>query len=200
MCCNEKYLNELKAFNDLFDYLNETFFESALSKPVITIQANRKPNTLGWCTGYNAWQSGEEKSPEINLSADYLDRQPIDKVETLLHEMCHLYAFQNNIKDTSRSGNYHNKQYKEIAEKHGLKVEKSSKGGFDITTLTENAKQLIKPYVNNLQALKRISPLKIVTSKSSTRKYICRSCGLSVRATKEVNIICGDCNQRMELE
>ena len=29
--------------------------------------------------------------------------------------------------------------------------------------------------------------------KSSTRKYICQHCGISVRATKDVDIICGDC-------
>lgn len=33
---------------------------------------------------------------------------------------------------------------------------------------------------------------------SSTRKLICPCCGQSVRATKAVNIICGDCLVRME--
>ena len=32
---------------------------------------------------------------------------------------------------------------------------------------------------------------------SSTRKLVCPKCGQSVRATKEVNIICGDCMERM---
>ena len=36
--------------------------------------------------------------------------------------------------------------------------------------------------------------------KQSVRKYVCSSCGISVRATKSVNILCGDCNKRMELE
>ena len=201
MCCNDKYLNELKAINNLFDYLNKAFFESALSKPVITIQANKTPNVLGWCTGYDAWVSGEEKSPEINMSADYLDREPINKSETLLHEMCHLYAYQNNIKDCSRAGNYHNKQYKDIAESHGLTVEKSAKGGWNMTALTDKSKAIITPYVDNLQVLKRISPLKTSTTKnSSTRKYICMHCGMTVRATKEVNIICGDCDETMVLD
>lgn len=33
---------------------------------------------------------------------------------------------------------------------------------------------------------------------SSTRKLICPKCGQSVRATKQVNIICGDCMIKME--
>ena len=34
---------------------------------------------------------------------------------------------------------------------------------------------------------------------SSTRKYICPICHQSVRATKVVNILCGDCMEKMEL-
>ncbi|MFR6368266.1 MAG: hypothetical protein ACLUOA_05185 [Gemmiger formicilis] len=33
---------------------------------------------------------------------------------------------------------------------------------------------------------------------SSTRKYICPCCHQSVRATKAVNILCGDCMEKME--
>ena len=33
---------------------------------------------------------------------------------------------------------------------------------------------------------------------SSTRKYICPICRQSVRATKIVNILCGDCMVKME--
>lgn len=32
---------------------------------------------------------------------------------------------------------------------------------------------------------------------SSTRKYVCKSCGQSVRATREVDIICGKCHKAM---
>ena len=38
------------------------------------------------------------------------------------------------------------------------------------------------------------------TRTSSTRKYICPCCGNSVRATKEVNLACLDCNAPMVLE
>ena len=33
--------------------------------------------------------------------------------------------------------------------------------------------------------------------KTSTRKYVCPCCGNSVRATKDINIICGDCMEVM---
>ncbi len=35
--------------------------------------------------------------------------------------------------------------------------------------------------------------------RSSTRKYVCPCCKQSIRATKEVNIICGDCMEKMEV-
>lgn len=35
------------------------------------------------------------------------------------------------------------------------------------------------------------------TKKSSTRKYICPCCGMSIRATREVNIACLDCDEQM---
>ena len=35
---------------------------------------------------------------------------------------------------------------------------------------------------------------------SSTRKYICPRCKMSVRATRKVNIMCGDCHVTMETE
>ena len=36
-----------------------------------------------------------------------------------------------------------------------------------------------------------------VTPNNHHRKYTCPCCGNSVRATKSVNVICGDCMQRM---
>ena len=30
-------------------------------------------------------------------------------------------------------------------------------------------------------------------AKSSSRKYVCPNCGCIIRATKEVHIICGEC-------
>ena len=35
--------------------------------------------------------------------------------------------------------------------------------------------------------------------KSSSRKYVCPCCGMSVRATKVVNIACMDCDEQLLL-
>ena len=36
--------------------------------------------------------------------------------------------------------------------------------------------------------------------KSSTRKYICPCCGNSFRATKDINVMCLDCNEQFVKE
>jgi len=45
-------------------------------------------------------------------------------------------------------------------------------------------------YRTDLEALNDLKG----TKSSSTRKYICPSCDMSVRATKAVNIQCNDCD------
>ncbi len=140
MCCNDIFLEQLKVLNGVYDKLNETFFESALSKCVITIQRDTTGKILGWFTPREAWQAGEEKSPEINMTANFLDRPPLEIIATLLHEMCHQFAYQHDIKDTSRTGGYHNKEYKKIAEAHGLEVFKTPQHGFNHTKLTEGSR------------------------------------------------------------
>ena len=195
--CNEIYQENLKALNTAFDFLNEKLFENALSKSVITIQADTKARAYGWFTCYDAWlNTDENKSTEINISANYLDRPPHETISTLLHEMCHLYAYQHKIQDTSRSGTYHNARFKEIAENHGLNVVKVEKHGWTRTSLKDETKAIVEPILN-LLTLKRILPSMEKGKTSSTRKYICPDCEMTVRATKAVNIICGDCHVNM---
>jgi len=196
--CNEIYQENLRLINEAFDFLNERFFENALSKTVITIQADVKARAYGWFTCYDAWSSTDDiKSPEINISANYLDRPPHETITTLLHEMCHQWAYENGVQDTSRRGTYHNKRFKEIAERFGLAVAHHSTYGWTITTMTEETRKIVEPILELLN-IKRYVPQKAGGKSSSTRKYACPACEMSVRATKMVNIVCGDCDEAME--
>lgn len=139
---------------------------------------------------------------EINICAEYLSR-PFDKVaETLLHEMVHLYNLQVGVQDTSRGGTYHNKKYKEAAEKHGLTVEKDAKYGWTKTSLNDEAEQFVGQYSEKKFELfrKPIPKIKGKSSKQSSRKYVCPGCGCIIRATKEVHVICADCDLEFEEE
>lgn len=118
------------------------------------------------------------------------------------------------IKDTSNNGVYHNKKFKAMAEAHGLEVEHHPKYGWTITSPGIDLLDFIEQQGwQDLQMVEGISLLDVLgtlpkgsngagtetrTKKpSSTRKYICLKCGNSCRATKVINLICGDCMEKM---
>ncbi len=143
----------------------------------------------------------ECEAHELNMTAQQLNRPFAEIAATLIHEMCHQYASMNNLQDTSRGGNYHNKLFKKIAEVHGLNVASAPTIGWSVTTLTDDtkAKMLAFEADNPCEVIYRLPVMHGQTVKtSSTRKYICPECGMSVRATKQVNIMCVDCNELMK--
>ena len=199
--------------NKIFDLLNEEFFESALSRPTITIQST--PKAYGHFTlNKDTWISKNGGSHEINIGAGTLAR-PIENVcATLLHEMCHYWNFENEIQDCSRGGTYHNKQFKACAEAHGLKVTHSEKYGWSHTEPNEELLDFVldngltdilinrnelTAYTITGTGTKNGTGTVLPPKLSSSRKYICPCCGMTVRATKTVNIACMDCEEQMVL-
>lgn len=99
-----------------FSIFNKTFFEGDLPTPAITIQTNgNKRNSMGWCSRVPTWgnKDGSLQLYELNLSAEFLDLDFYETMDTLLHEMVHLYHMVNGIQDTSRKGAYHNKKFRD---------------------------------------------------------------------------------------
>lgn len=187
----------VETLENTFSSFNEKLFNNELEKPIIIVSPEvKKKNsiTYGYCTSWRAWQKdGTDGYYEISISAEHLNRPLKESVGTLLHEMIHLYNLQNNIKDTSRGGTYHNKAFKETAEKFGLTVSKGDKYGYNITSLNETTSKMVEDMnITNFEIV-RFQPDKVKKTKQSGRKYVCPVCGNSVRATKEVYIACMDC-------
>ena len=198
--------------NKVFDLLNAAFFESALSRPTITIQST--PRAYGhFSLREDTWISKLGKTHEINIGAGTLAR-PIEEVAaTLLHEMVHYYNFVNGVQDCSRNGTYHNRKFKKAAEARGLIVQHSEKYGWSHTSPSDELLEFVldNDLTDILINRNEFSSFQItgtgthsgtpigttVPKKSSSRKYICPCCGMSVRATKEVNIACLDCGVKM---
>ena len=195
--------------NKIFALLNETYFENALSKPVITIQST--PRAYGHITVGKVWDSDGERRHELNIGAGTLTR-PIEQiVATLLHEMVHLYNLKRGVKDCSRGGTYHNTKFRDEAEKRDLIVNLHRTYGWTLTTPSDNLimwcldRDLIEIQVNRDEGFAFVPPsgtkagaptIKPTTGgkkPSSTRKYVCPCCGASVRATREISLICGEC-------
>lgn len=197
----------------MYNTLNTDFWNGELEVPIITVQS--KPGTYGHCTTAKVWRRKDSNTFELNIAAEVLDWKIEEIIDTILHEMVHLYCRTHDIKEVSRGGKYHNGKFKELAEKVGLKCIKCGQYGWN-TTAEDNDKlieyALSKDWSEIMIGRGGIS-LNIggfgtpsnsgVTpgqkAPSSTRKYICPKCKMSVRATRTVNILCGDCMEKMEV-
>lgn len=195
--------NTIQELEDLFEVFNSKYFEGNLSKPVITVSPDMTKGDYGWCTAYKAWKSvngADGGYYEINICAEYLSRTFEEVAGTMLHEMIHLYNLENGVKDTSRGGTYHNKRFKEAAENHGLIVENTEKYGWAKTSLNDESREEVAGYMefigkNTFDLFREAIKEAKKTGKSNSRKYVCPCCGLIVRATKEVKVICFDCGE-----
>ena len=205
---------QIEVLEICFDYFNEKLFNSLLPIPMITIQSRGKDNCYGWCTVDQVWYKGEnsdnddnentneqnelqsENFYEINFSAEYLNRKFNDLMETLLHEMVHLSNITQGIDDCSKR-QFHNENFKNEAERIGLRVEKVKKFGWTDTHLTEELIMLI----DELKVPKDIfvyaradKPVKKVTKQNTKIKLVCPKCSTKITAEDEIRVMCVDCD------
>ena len=197
-----------------FRLLNADFFNDELPTPVITVTPTAK--AYAHYTPFNAWATKDEYRREINIASGTLNRPLENIIASLMHEMCHIYNdCILHIQDTSRGGTYHNKSFATACETHGLNCERVDKYGY---CKTEPNDDLIL-WVLEHDELRDIEMCRIVPTfaavgtgthtssggvnptvkpvASHSRKYVCPCCGNSVRATKQVNVVCGDCMETM---
>lgn len=194
----------------MYNTLNHDFWNDELEVPIITVQS--KAGSMGHCTVSKVWKRPNDSTFELNIAAEVLNYPIEETLDTILHEMVHLYCRMKGIQECSRGGSYHNGKFKELAEKVGLKCYKTEKYGWN-TVAKDNDKlieyalskdwseiligrnaQIVLP---NLGGINIQIPDNGGKKQSNVRKYQCPKCKNSVRATKDVNIICGDCNETM---
>ena len=128
--------------------------------------------------------------------------------------MVHLYCRVNGIQDTSNGNRYHNGKFKTECERRNLHIRQGKYIGWSVTAPTEQFIKILKEnglYVDlkNFRKGDGLPPdvggtggntggaPPVPKKKTSTRKYYCPTCGISVRATKNVNIACLDCSDVM---
>lgn len=202
----------LGSLEKLYRMINEDLFDGELEPVTITVQST--PRAYGHIVLGDAWSVKGAGSKELNIGAGTLDRPIEEVVATMIHECCHLLNYQNNIGDTSNRGVYHNRLFRDTATAHGLIVSRSEKYGW---SHTEPGEALLDWIIENdvpdiLMSRNEFYGIRIAggdkaasggvptistTRPSSTRKLTCPCCGSSVRATRAVNILCGDCMEQM---
>lgn len=208
-----KYSRVAGYLEKLYDKLNTDFFDGALTRPVITIQSTAR--AYGHYSLAPIWDvGGREVRHEINIAAGTLSRPIENVVSTLLHEMVHQYNNEIlNVQDCSRGGTYHNKLFRSAAEDHGLVVTRSEKYGWshtepsdylmawlienDVREIPMNRAEFLQTRIGGGPHIPNGGLPTTGTKRSASRRYSCPQCSSIVRATKVVNVICGDCLTHM---
>lgn len=206
------YRRAVQYLQKIYNLINEEYFEGQLEEITLTIQESTR--SYGHVSVSNTWFTTDNKAmKELNVSANYLTRDIVEVVTTLIHECSHIYNMEHDIKDTSNGFIYHNKRFKKTAEELGkIKIDRHEKYGWTISSPTEETIDFcIRNGLENIMIGRQSEfsfgtgftggtdknttpPRTTTTTPSSTRKYICPCCGNSFRATKDINVICGDCN------
>ncbi len=206
-----KSSNEIEVIESAINFLNKHLFDNELSNIKVTIQpdTNTKNTTYGWaCNGI--WSNGKASANELNITANSLKRPFSEIWITLVHELIHIYAFCTGDPTgaTSRQGRYHGKRFKELCDQFYLITEKNESIGY-ITPHQKMMKEQREIYLNfkksckvNLARLFKYQRVMFEKSSkprvSTTSKYVCPMCELSFKAKKGLNLICGDCQEKLK--
>lgn len=193
--------NEIEKLERAFRIFNEYFYGNELETPVIQFYADTKEKAYGWITQHDVWNDNGTRAKELNISANFADRNMEDIYATLLHEMAHIYNIDHGIADTTSNGYYHNKRFKATAEAHGLIIERNKKYGWSISKLNDDAMHFVKDtLMDNDLSMNYELPKKgeKTKKKQNTFKHVCPKCGAIARTSKDgVHLICGDCMELM---
>lgn len=173
----------IAALEEAHRHFNRELFSAHLSGDLLlTIQTKGRRRAYGWY-GHGFWegQEGERPPAEMNLSAEDLRREPVDVMTTLVHEMVHQRAAETGIKDTSRNGRYHNKEFARLAAMAGMLApdEADKRHGFAHVSLGPSDFRARRAFdsisstvLDTLTLARKVFPPK--TSTSRQRLFICQ--------------------------
>lgn len=197
----------IEALENAHAHLNREMFGARLqTAPVITVQTRGRKSAYGWY-GREHWQNTTCKPAELNISAEDLKRPAEDVLLTLAHEMVHQHAHEAGVKDTSRNGRYHNKQFRRLAEEAGLcaPAEPHKKIGFSAVTWGaagsrgRAAFDSLDSKIRDGFTLARLLP-ESKPSKGKMLLFVC-GCGYKIRCGKsDLLATCGRCQTPFELQ
>jgi hypothetical protein len=180
---------------------------------VMVVASGGRQTRSGWMKwghyAHGRWaRKGQEDNqlPEVLVGGEGMQRSAADIFETLLHEAAHGVAAALKVKDTSRGGRYHNKEFKRLAEDLGLEVSKQGSRGWAATTLKP---ETAKRWQQTIKALdKALGSFRFAEGagkkKPGSRMLLATcDCGTKIRLSREAYeaapIVCSACEQVFEL-
>ncbi|PXX66920.1 hypothetical protein DFR70_103675 [Nocardia tenerifensis] len=87
--------------------------------------------------GPDRWERAGAWMPELFVGGEGLAAGARAVLATMLHEAAHGLALTRDIAETSDSGRYHNKKFKELADELGLSTVRHQRAGWSITALPD---------------------------------------------------------------
>lgn len=193
-------------FKTIFRDLNRRFFNSFLPTPTFYVVAEQ--SKLSDYDDSIIIHNGTEREYEFSVSVDLLS-QPIEILcSEFLHTMCHMHNDIKGVKDTSRQGYYHNKKFRNLARKCGLKVSQTKIYGWAATEPNSELLEWCRDnkelkdfkiyrlihYSKNIVDKKiSASPDTPLKTKNRSIKYVCPVCGFIIRSNKVAKVICAEC-------
>ena len=179
----------LNQLNMMFNVINDKYYDGELDHLEISFKRYSNDSAIHYFPETNEMIIDEE----MLASAD--------RISVMMHLLSGAalnYAHKTGIKASSNGGRYLNKNFKDILESHGVFCYRHDRYGFMPKELDPYATKILEQSTWFLA--KPIKHIKHIVSKgkkpSSTRKYVCPKCGNSLRATKNLRIICEDCGVR----
>lgn len=193
------YNNIKRELQFIFRVLNENIFHNQFLAPQIYIKSNSR------CKNWSCNPFGDKGQYIITIHEEKLEDDFEIILMQMLHQMIHIYCFENGLKDTSRNMRYHNRIFYQEGVKRGLLFFFEPKKGY----ITEGIKQEVKElFASEFQeekkireALKKDKELTVEKNKPVKPfpiKMKCPICGMKARAKKQGVLICGKCNVYME--
>jgi len=176
-------------------YLNKRFGLELPDNLIVNIQETTKSTKGFFMCKEHAKHYENTKQPlnYICISSNFLKDTPH---ETIAHETAHYYNYVKGIKDCTVN-QYHNKHFKEVAEKLLLKVEKG-KRGFAYTSVTPEFTEMLKEFKADKKAFHVFQKLKDKEKAQNRNLLFTCGCGIKVRTArnedKPFNAICQYCN------
>jgi predicted SprT family Zn-dependent metalloprotease len=199
-----------KVFDDAYKFFNEKLFNSLLPECLITFQKGKISN-LGYFH-YNIFSSrnnADDKISELALNPNrFPDRSDEDILGTLVHEMCHMW--QATVEEDPPA-KYHNKVWANKMELLGLIPSATGEEGGKKTGIQmhhyidPNGKflQYTKEFLeNNKLQWNGKKDVKLVKKKRKKTKFkfICPGCEQTIWAKEDAEILCGRCQEELEIE
>jgi hypothetical protein len=205
---------EYAMLQSAYDFFNAKFFDSRLPKVFFTIDWHNKKSNGYFCPHKLVNKEDAEakaKASVIALNPDYLARDVYEVLATLVHEMCHVWEFEEFIKDPYKLTSYHSKRFEKKLSECNLKAVINNKSRSSCSTVIPDDgifKGIADEYLKTKEFLSIASTNAIKTegdkaaekkakAKNKT-KYVCTGCETNVWGKAGLNLHCNECDMDFE--